>query len=206
MERELNKTGKLGSKPAGHSRLNTAEKTVIGITGMPGAGKSIIRKVFREFGFPIVVMGDEVRAEAQKKRLVPTPENLGKVMLQLRKEEGLGVIARRCIPKIKALGSPVVVIDGVRSMREVEEYKAEFPNMKIIAVHASPETRFNRLLKRGRSDDPESWKTFVERDKRELSVGLGDVIAEADIMIVNEGTVEEFKEKLRRLVRQEFMR
>jgi dephospho-CoA kinase len=63
----------------------------------------------------------------------------------------------------------------------------------LIAAHSSPEARFQRLSKRKRSDDPEGWSVFHERDLRELSVGQGDVIALADFMIVNEGTYDEFK-------------
>ena len=179
------------------------ERTIVGITGMPGSGKNTVREIVRGFGLPIVVMGDEVRAEAERRGLDPTPENLGKVMLQIRAEEGLGVLARRCIPKIKALESPVVVVDGVRSMHEVREYRKEFPSFKIVAVDASPKTRFERLLKRGRTDDPKDWETFVERDERELSVGIGEVIESADYTILNDGTKKEFRKSLKQLLMRE---
>ncbi|MEM2111677.1 MAG: AAA family ATPase [Candidatus Bathyarchaeia archaeon] len=178
------------------------EKTVIGIAGMPGAGKNTIREIIQEFGFPIIVMGDEVRSEVKRRNLELTPSNLGKTMLQIRAEEGPEVLAKRCIPKVKALSFRVVAIDGLRSLDEVHEFRKEFPNFRIIAVHASPETRFHRLLKRGRSDDPRDWEAFVERDERELSVGLGDVIATADYMVVNEGTKEQLKKELRQLLKQ----
>ena len=175
------------------------EKAVIGVTGMPGSGKDTVREVVREFGFSIVVMGDEVRTEAKRKNLNPTPENLGKIMLQIRTEEGPEVLARRCVQKIKAVSSSIIVVDGVRSMHEVHEYRKEFPNFKIIAIHASPKTRFQRLLSRNRSDDPKNWQSFVERDQRELCVGIGEVIALADFMLINEGTKEQFRMKLRHL-------
>ena len=178
------------------------DKTVIGIAGMPGAGKNTIREVAREFGFPIVVMGDEVRAEAKRRSLDPTPENLGRIMLQIRAEEGPGTLAKRCILKIASSNSQVVIVDGVRSMYEVEEFKKALPKFKIVAIHASPKIRFKRLLRRGRSDDPKNWETFIERDLRELHVGIGEVIAIADHVVVNEGTMEDFRRKLRRLFGQ----
>jgi dephospho-CoA kinase len=109
-------------------------------------------------------------------------------MLKLREEEGPDVIARRCIPKIENAKTRVVVVDGVRSLQEVEEYKRHFKNFVSIAVHSSPETRFQRVFRRRRSDDSQGWETFRERDMRELSVGLGGVIATADYLVVNEGT------------------
>ena len=182
------------------------EKTIIGITGMPGSGKNIVRTLVRESGFPMVVMGDEVRAEAKQRNLDPTPENLGHVMLQIRAEEDPGVLARRCIPKIKASNSRVVIIDGIRSMHEVEEFKREFPDLKVIAIDSSPEIRFKRLFNRGRADDPEDWETFVERDQRELSVGIGEVIASADCKVTNEGTKRQFRDNLEQLFTRELKR
>jgi dephospho-CoA kinase len=114
-------------------------------------------------------------------------------MLQLREEEGLAAVAKRCVPKIENFESDIVLVDGVRSLHEVEEFKKRFGNVVIIAIHSSPETRFQRLSKRKRSDDPKGWDVFTKRDLRELSVGQGDVIAMADYMIVNEGTYDEFK-------------
>ncbi len=176
------------------------KKIVLGITGMPGSGKDTVREIVAELGFPLVVMGDEVRAETRKMNLDLTPENLGKVMLQVRVEEGPEVLARRCVPKVKASVSSVVVVDGVRSMHEVREFRKEFPGFKIFAIHASPKTRFKRLLKRNRSDDPKDWETFIERDQRELGVGIGEVIASADYMIINEGTREQLRKELRQLL------
>jgi dephospho-CoA kinase len=37
-----------------------------------------------------------------------------------------------------------------------------------------------------------------ERDKRELRWGLGAVIAAADIIISNEGSIDEFRDKIRK--------
>ncbi len=177
-------------------------KIVIGVTGMPGSGKGVVREIVREYGFPVVVMGDEVRAEAARRNLEPTPENLGKLMLQIRAEEGPGVLARRCIPKIRALDAEVVVVDGLRSPHEVKEFRKVFPKFKVIAIHASPKTRFQRLLRRGRSDDPKDWETFYMRDQRELSVGIGEVIATADYMIVNEGSIEELEAQLKQIIKK----
>ena len=178
-------------------------KILIGTTGMPGAGKDTIRRFIQKLGFQVIVMGDEVRSEAKRRGLDITPENLGRIMLEMRRVEGPAAIAKRCIQKIKSMDSPFILIDGIRSLHEVEEFRRIFPDFKVLAVHASPKTRFKRLLRRGREDDPKSWEDFMKRDMRELSVGLGDVIATADYMLVNEGTKGELEENLMRLLRRE---
>jgi len=177
-------------------------KLVIGLTGMPGAGKSVVVNVGKANGYGVIVMGDVVREEAKRRRLEPSPENLGKIMIDLRQKEGNNIIANRCIPKIENTRESKIIIDGVRSLSEVEEFKKHFPKFTLIAVHASPETRFKRLYHRQRSDDPKNWQIFQERDMRELSVGLGEAIATAEYLIVNEERIETVKEKIRQALRK----
>src|SRR3990172_3273113 len=54
-----------------------------------------------------------------------------------------------------------------------------------------------RLRARNRSDAPASWEEFLGRDRRELAWGLGDVIATADFLIVNEGDLGSFRARAR---------
>lgn len=183
--------------------MTTERRMLIGTTGMPGAGKSTVKEIVEKLGFPVIVMGDEVRIEAKRRGLSITPESLGKVMLEIRSVEGPAAVAKRCIPKIKNINSHIIFIDGLRSLYEVEEFKKEFPEFRILAIHASPQTRFKRLLERGRDDDPENWREFSERDRRELKVGVGEVIAMADYMLVNEGTLKELEENLVNILKRE---
>ena len=46
-------------------------------------------------------------------------------------------------------------------------------------------------------DDPETYDDFLVRDKRELGFGLGEVIATADYLLVNEDSLEDFQEQVR---------
>jgi dephospho-CoA kinase len=148
-----------------------ADKLVVGLAGMPGSGKSLVVETARELGYAIVIMGDVIREETAKRGLELTPQNVGKVMLQLRADGGNYVVAQKCIPKIEKQTCTKVLIDGLRSLYEVDIFKTHFAKFSLAAVHASPETRFNRLFNRRRSDDPNGWESFCERDMRELSVG-----------------------------------
>lgn len=180
-----------------------ADKLVVGLGGMPGAGKSLVVETARELGYDIVVMGDVVREQTRLRGLEPTPQNVGKVMLDLRVQEGNYVIAKKCIPKIEQQTSIKVLVDGLRSLHEAEIFKEHFPKFTLVAVHAPPQTRFDRLFRRARSDDPKNFEVFCERDTRELGVGLGNVIAMAEKILVNDDSIEGFKgqvkENLQRL-------
>jgi len=165
-------------------------KLVLGLAGMPGSGKSLVVEAGRRSGYGIVAMGDVIREETEKRGLTPDSENIGEVMLDLRKQEGSGAIAKRCVPRIMTVQCPRVMVDGIRSLDEVEEFKKHLPKFALIAVHASPEARFSRLYSRRRSDDSVAWGVFHERDVRELGVGVGGAIAMAEYVIVNDDSIE----------------
>src|SRR3990172_4734330 len=173
-----------------------ADKLVVGLVGMPGAGKSLVVEEAQRIGYAIVTMGDVVREETRKRGLELNPKNVGQVMLELRKTGGNGVIAEKCVPKIEREESEKVMVDGLRSLHEVDVFKAHFPKFSLVAVHVSPEIRLKRLNHRRRSDDPDDWEVFRERDMRELSVGLGNAIAMAEYVIVNENSMKETKAKV----------
>jgi dephospho-CoA kinase len=178
------------------------EKLILGVAGMPGSGKSLVIKVAKENGYDAIVMGDVVRQEAESKSLDPNPENIGKIMLELRENEGKSVIAKRCISKIEEAEKQKVVVDGIRSLDEVEEFKKRFPKFSLIAIIASPETRFQRLYRRRRSDDAVGWDVFHQRDMRELSVGLGNAIVMAEYTIINEETLDIAKNRAKHVLRR----
>ena len=169
--------------PVSESSTNLS-KLIVCLTGMPGAGKSTIANGLKEKGFEIINMGDAVRAEAKKRNLEPTGQNLGKLMLELREKNGPGAVAELIKPSIENSNSNVVVIDGIRSNDEIQVLKKS-ANVKLLSILASTDTRFTFLHDRGRSDDPKSREIFEERDNRELSVGVGKSIESADESISN---------------------
>jgi dephospho-CoA kinase len=177
-------------------------KKVIAISGMPGAGKGVASEAGKSLGFDVLVLGDVIREETERRGIEPTPKNMGNVMLELRANEGVAVVAKRLLPKIESARSSTVIVEGVRSMHELQELQSKY-EVITVAIHASPKTRFQRLLSRERSDDPKTWEVFFERDSRELNVGLGHVIALADLVLINEGTIvdlqSEFKKEISRI-------
>jgi len=176
-------------------------KKVIVIVGMPGSGKAMASRVARELGYPVLVCGDVIREEAKRRGLPPTPDNIGTLMLKIREEEGRAVVACRLIPRIQAQDSQVVVVEGARNFEEVDELRKHY-RVRTLAIHASPSIRFSRLNSRGRSDDPKNWNDFIIRDQREIDVGIAKLIDTADRMIVNEGSIQEFKYSVNKLLKE----
>ncbi|MEM1575850.1 MAG: AAA family ATPase [Nitrososphaerota archaeon] len=181
---------------------NLKKLLVFGIAGMPGAGKTEVCKILsKKFNAPIYIMGDIIRKIAKEKSIEPTRNNLEKIMLKIREEEGPDIIAKRIFEEIKIsnIKSKVIIIDGIRSIHEVDFFKKNFENFILLAVIASKENRFLRLFKRRREDDPSSFEEFIRRDRIETSIGLGAVLAEADFYILNDGTLKELNKQIQKI-------
>jgi dephospho-CoA kinase len=170
------------------------KRLIVCLTGMPGAGKSSVASFLKEKGFVVMTMGDVVREEAKRQGLELTDINLGKMMLKLRQDLGPGAVGHIVLQKLARDGSSSnVVIDGIRSIAEVEVLK-KVGHVRLLAIHASQDTRFKHLKERARADAPSSGNEFAGRDKRELSVGLSEAIALANEMISNNDlTLEQLK-------------
>ena len=189
------------------SRKNTRAKKrfFVCLTGMPGAGKSSVADSLKERGFYVISMGDVVREEARLQNMELTDSNLGNIMLKLRKEMGPGAISHLIVKKTRCEDntlSKIVIIDGIRSIHEVEILK-DIGNVKLLAIHASADTRFKHIKQRARSDKPLNEEDFVVRDKRELTVGISEAIALSDESISNNNlTIEELKEKAYEIIQK----
>jgi len=151
---------------------------------MPGSGKSTIVSALKARGLEALNLGDGVRAEAKRRNIESTGDNLGKLMLELREKNGPGAIADLLTEPIKNSQSKVIVIDGVRSTAEIEVLK-NAGSVKLLSIEATADTRYKFLSSRGRSEDPATKEKFEERDNRELGVGIGESIAIADETISN---------------------
>lgn len=172
------------------------------ITGMPGCGKEEVLQVAAEGGFAVVRMGDVVRAEAARRGIPATDAGVGGMADEERRLHGPAVWARRTLEAVQA---DEIVIDGVRSLHEVVHFQKAFgEGLTVVAIHASPRTRHRRIAERAREDDALTEEDLRQRDERELSWGLGHVIAMADRMIVNEGNLEALQSQARALLQEIF--
>ncbi len=150
---------------------------------MPLAGKTLAASFAKELGLPVISMGDKIREIEEG--------DASKLIFEIREKYGRDYIARICGEELKKLNKDAV-IEGIRNIEEIE-YLKKIGEVYLIAIHASPATRFKRALDRKRKDDPKNYEEFKERDERELKLGLGSTIALSDYMIVNEESKEELR-------------
>ncbi|MEB3861812.1 MAG: AAA family ATPase [Desulfurococcales archaeon] len=169
------------------------------VTGMPGSGKSVVASMLaRILDAPVYSMGDIVRREVARRGMELTVENIERVARELRREMGMAAVAKLLLKELRGIHASIVVVDGVRSLDEVEVLRGA-GRPCIVAVHASPLTRYRRMMARARRGDIDGWNSFRMRDMANLSYGIGGVIAMADYMIVNESGPEELEASVARV-------
>ncbi len=158
--------------------------------GMPGSGKDELVTVARSMGLAVLKMGDLVRDETRRRGLAVTNQNVARIASEERDRQGPGIWAQRALPK---LTETKMLVDGCRSDSEVTVFRHNFGDLFVLGIFASPETRYDRMTSRSRADDGGSLQEFFDRDRRELKWGIGNAFALADGMLVNEGSVDEFR-------------
>ncbi|MEM1509066.1 MAG: AAA family ATPase [Thermofilaceae archaeon] len=161
------------------------------VSGMPGSGKTVFADVAKKMNIHVVSMGDAVRLEAIRRRVSINSDSLSQLAVELRRENGPTAVAELTMKLVQSSHTESVVIEGVRSLEEVNFFKDFFDEVVAVAIHSSPKTRFSRVMARRREDDPVEWGKFVERDYRELELGIGAVIALSDYVLVNEDIKKE---------------
>ena len=174
---------------------------VMGISGLPGSGKSLVSEIATERGAIIVSMGDIIREEAKKRG-----ENTKETAQNLRAEHGQYIVSELTIKKIKQLQSEgvenAIIVEGIRSPHEVDMFKENFDNFIILSIFANPTLRFKRLKNRMREDDSQEYSEFQKRDQMELDFGIGDVISLSDKLIINESDLESYSEKIKEFLNE----
>lgn len=183
------------------------KRLIVCLTGMPGSGKSTVAASLKKKGFSLMTMGDIVREEAKRQDLEPTDTNLGNLMIKLRCDLGPGAVAHLVLRKMQrdidnGINIGNVVIDGIRSIPEVEVLKT-VGHVKLLAIHASTNTRFGHLKERARTDAPSIIEELITRDKRELKIGVSEAIALADDTVSNNNqTIGQLKGKAFALIQK----
>jgi dephospho-CoA kinase len=182
---------------------------ILAFIGAPASGKTVAATVAKDWGIPVITMGDVIREELQRRNLPVTDENAGSIANEFRANEGLDAIAKRCIPRIHDLmvsggneaGNKFIVVDGIRGIAEVEAFKREFgANFVLVLVDTPLSLRYTRIKNRGRGDDALAFEEFQAREVRENRWGMGEAMKQADHVVRNEGSLRAFKEQIKELL------
>lgn len=179
---------------------------IIGVTGYYCSGKDIVAELLKEKGFIHISLSDLIGEAAEKAGMKDSRETRINYGNELRKKHGTGVLSQWAVQKIQP--GKKYVLSSFRNPGEVEVLKTQ-PNFILINVTAALEIRWERMkagTKIERGHGFQTFEEFKENEKQEsegtdpTAQQLNAVRKMADITIENNGTVEELKEKLHKLI------
>lgn len=182
---------------------------LVGVAGTAGAGKDTVAEILcRLFDMQNLSSGDVVRAITRHvyhlpPNFNPVRDQLYEVANYLRTELDPAVMVRICILEARVMGMERGLISGLRWLGEAEAIRDA--GGIIIGVDADPKLRYDRIYARGR--DAETKKTFEEflaydeHENRGMSDvgpsrGIRSIIDSADVVVMNNGTLEQLEAEL----------
>ena len=177
---------------------------IIGVTGMYASGKDSVAHYLEKKGFIHYSLSDEIREECRLRKVKITRDNLISVANELRAKFGPRVLADRVRIKMKLQQGKNIVVTSIRNPEELRSLQEE-KQFVLVNVHAEEKKRFEWLTLRAREEDPKTFKEFREKEKVEQSSDptkqqLHKVITKANIVVHNEGTIEDLQGKVDKLL------
>jgi dephospho-CoA kinase len=174
---------------------------LIAVAGLAGAGKTTAIDHLESLGAGRrVYVGELVLNEVRAQGLEVNPENENSVRLNLRRTHGAEAFAALAVPVVLDILSSGenALLDAIFSIEEHHHFRQQCSNpVVLLGIVASFDLRANRLRRRShRTLSRDQLKIRDETDQTKL--GLDRALAEAQHKIVNERSLEAFKEELER--------
>lgn len=178
---------------------------ILGLTGENCSGKTTVAEYLNKKGFYYLSLSDVIREEVVKEVKPITRENLINKGNEMRKKSGEGILAKLAIKKMEK--GKNYVVDSIRNPSEVEELK-KLRNFYLIYINAPADVRFERIKRRGREEDPQTFEEFLklERIEEENKEGYRQQIKKtskmADFTILNDSSIERLQESVDGILRK----
>jgi len=173
---------------------------IIALAGLQLTRKAQGAYVAREEGYGVISTGGFIRQICTKRGLQANYTNMKQIAEEMV-ASGEPHLLEQLIPDINAsvMAEKGVVIDSIKSLEGIEYLRANFPKVVVVGFLASDAFRFEHSRLRSRLDDAQSRIEFDERDRRELAMGLAEVVVRADYFVLADD-VESTREQFRRIL------
>ena len=182
---------------------------IIGAAGRNGAGKGEFVQFLETRSYSVFSLSDAIRKELADRGLEESRELMIETGQEMRRKAGPGALAQRLARQL--LPDRNYAIDSIRHPVEVEILRqhagATGHVFHLVWVDAKLETRFDRMVKRGRSGDPATVADLERLEVRERGSDdpnaqqLDAVEAEADFRLANDDTLQGFQDQIQTWVR-----
>ena len=178
------------------------QKRILGLAGEISSGKGTITKYLTDkYGASSCRFSTILRDILDRLHMEHSRENMQKLSTMLRQNFGEDIFAKVIAEDIKKDKSKIIIIDGVRRLDDIK-YLRQLPEFKLVFVKADMKKRYERIIQRGENPDDKN-KTFEEFKKdhqRETETQIKNLKNYADILIDNNGSLEELHKQVDRII------
>ena len=152
------------------TKSNIKGGLVLALVGESGAGKTTTTAIIEDMGFAPLALGKYLREMAIAEYGTPERVQVQKLARKMQTIHGDDYYARIALSDPSFLQTRNVIIDGLRNIAELRYTTQAVADtgrkLFLVALMASDETRFSRVVGRGRAGDPLTRERFIEDDAR----------------------------------------
>jgi len=176
---------------------------IIGITGTIGAGKGTVVEFLEQKGFEHYSVREFLTKEIQKRNLPLNRNSMVSVANELREKNSPSYIIEQIYLQASKQRKDCI-IESIRTPGEAEALKKK-GDFYLIAVDATPQLRYSRIVSRQNETDKISYEKFLQDEERERTStekhkqNLEACIEMSDILLLNNSRINEFKKKVERV-------
>ena len=181
--------------------MKNEAKKIIAVVGKTGSGKDFFSNYIK----------DEFESVDSFRFSQPLTEALGFFFDKIKKEDqqwlssalrdnyGEDILAKAIIKKIEKSEKEIIILNGARVEEDVDMVKSI--NGKVIFIDCEAYKRWERIKGRGeKEDDNISFDKFSEMDQNRTEKQIENLKKESDFIIDNNGTVNDFKKEINRII------
>ena len=180
---------------------------VVGLVGPIAAGKATVLEELEKIGFKAFFLGERTREEADRRGLPHDRSVLQNMGNDLREKFGDNILVKQTEQLFDG-SETKIAIDGIRNPGEISYLRDKY-NARIIGVNARVETRRKFSKKRQDDADPKTLEEFKRVEQIDRGAGedihgqqVNACLVLCDIVIENNGTIQEFKKKIQTALTQ----
>lgn len=174
-------------------QLFVTRRPPIAVIGLTCAGKTTLGQFLAESGYAHIEASNVLRMLPGNDHAPNSHPGFLQAMVTLS-SYGWDIVARLAVGYFGQYIETGVCITGLRTVEEINFLVRRFPDLVVVHLEASEETRYERYVRRDRPGDDLSLTRFRERAREHASFGLLGVADHcASIRITNSSTLDDLK-------------
>ncbi|MBU0661215.1 AAA family ATPase [Patescibacteria group bacterium] len=180
----------------------TNKKIILGFTGMIACGKGTAAAYMEEkYGASTYRFSTMLRDVMDRFHLPHTRENLVGISEYIRNTHGEDTMAKTMAKDVEQDKTQIIIVEGIRRMADIA-YLTQLPNFVLVNIEATPEHRYERIIKRGENSDDNSktYEAFLADHERPTEITIPEVMTHAKETIHNDGSLKELYAQLDTLI------